>query len=417
MKLTAYLPTILISLVLPFSAIGATASSLSQWGITWTFDKAYTYGTYANGDYWVLGPATITAISPAYANGRNGWEVNPVTAGDQGFDNRPDIYGGAAFNASLIPALPYTASGRKSIVKSISRSTAAVYSPLQTVAVLTVVDTIPANNGATVFRPPYVGTDKPDYSVNNLHTELLPAFPRTPSAVSLSWILGKYQHVQMEHKDPAPQLRPTDNYQTASNGDTYGGYIAADISNATLGLMLNDPVSVKMPALIAYVQSGIDRYHMMLSGQGWGGGEGYNPNMKLPIYFMAALFQDPVLIQKVQSLPQPWTEAMELYRGVNGTVLFGDTDYWSEEGYWQNIANGGAGNHEYRDPYGYIDGGFPTDVYQFCCLSQPWKAQALSVQLMPALKAVYDYPILLEYADRWVTIGTWTQPDPCAPYD
>lgn len=194
------LAMMLVGFMLPLTVKGASASSLTQWGITWTFDKAYTYGTYANGDYWVLGPVTITAISPAFANGRNGWEVNPVTAGGQGFDNRPDVYGGALFNTALIPSLPYAASGRKSIVKSISRGTPGPMSPLQTVAVLTVVDTIPANGGATVFRPPYVGTAKPDYLVTNLHTELLPSFTRTANAVSLSWILGKYQHVQMEHK-------------------------------------------------------------------------------------------------------------------------------------------------------------------------------------------------------------------------
>ncbi|MGZ6472951.1 MAG: hypothetical protein ACXWRZ_17415 [Bdellovibrio sp.] len=404
-------------IVAQFSWAG-TASSISQWGITWTFDKAYTYGTYANGDYWVLGPVTITRITPDYANGRNGWEVNPVTAGDQGFDNRPCSYGGAAFNPSLIPSLPYVASGRQSIVKSISLSVPGPYTPLQTVAVLTVVDQIPADNGATVFRPPYVGTAKPDYSTKNLHTELLPSFPRTPNAVPLSWILGKFQHVQMEHKSPGPQLRPTENYQTPSNNDTYGGYVGADIVDGALGLMFNDPISDKMPALIAYVQGGIDRYHMMLSGQIWGFGEGYNPNMKLPIYFMAALFQDSALIKSVQSLPQPETEAAELYRGINGNVLFGERDdSWSEQRYWENIANKGYGNYEYRDPYGYIDGGFPVDVYQDCCLSQPWKGQALAVQLMPALKNIFDYSVLLEYADRWVTIGAWTLPDPCAPYD
>src|SRR4051812_40150189 len=38
-------------------ARAATASSLTQYGITWTFDKAYTYGSYATGDYWVVGPS------------------------------------------------------------------------------------------------------------------------------------------------------------------------------------------------------------------------------------------------------------------------------------------------------------------------------------------------------------------------
>ena len=59
---------------------------MSQWGITFTFDKNYETGTFANGDYWVIGPVKITAISPAYSGGKNGWEVNPKVSGAQGLD-------------------------------------------------------------------------------------------------------------------------------------------------------------------------------------------------------------------------------------------------------------------------------------------------------------------------------------------
>lgn len=43
------------------------ATSLSQYGITWTFNTNYTTGQYANGDYYVVAPSglTITDISPA----------------------------------------------------------------------------------------------------------------------------------------------------------------------------------------------------------------------------------------------------------------------------------------------------------------------------------------------------------------
>ena len=39
-------------------------SRISQFGITWTFDKDYTVGQFANGDYWVVGPVTIIEITP-----------------------------------------------------------------------------------------------------------------------------------------------------------------------------------------------------------------------------------------------------------------------------------------------------------------------------------------------------------------
>jgi hypothetical protein len=40
------------------------AKSLTQFGITWTFDRDYPTGQFANGDYWVVGPVTITSITP-----------------------------------------------------------------------------------------------------------------------------------------------------------------------------------------------------------------------------------------------------------------------------------------------------------------------------------------------------------------
>ena len=55
-------------------------SQISQFGITWTFDKDYTVGQFTNGDYWVVGPVTIIKIQPASVelNGRtiNGSMIN-----------------------------------------------------------------------------------------------------------------------------------------------------------------------------------------------------------------------------------------------------------------------------------------------------------------------------------------------------
>jgi hypothetical protein len=59
----------------------------------------------------------------------------------------------------------------------------------------------------------------------------------------------------------------------------------------------------------------------------------------------------------------------------------------------------------------------PTDGYQFCCLSKPWKGAGLAVFLLPELRPVWNNEAFFEYVDRWVSHGTWTQPDPCAPHD
>ena len=47
--------------LLTASAFGAT--SVSQFGITWTFSADCQTGQYANGDYWVVGPVNIITIT------------------------------------------------------------------------------------------------------------------------------------------------------------------------------------------------------------------------------------------------------------------------------------------------------------------------------------------------------------------
>ena len=93
-------------------AESATTSCITQWGITWHFDKAYEYGQFANGDYWVLGPLTITRIEPDFDGDDNGWEVNPSVGNTQGFQSNA-----GGFDSALVPSLPYYVTGTKSIVK------------------------------------------------------------------------------------------------------------------------------------------------------------------------------------------------------------------------------------------------------------------------------------------------------------
>jgi len=47
------------------SAPPGTASSISKDGITWTFSQSLPVGQFVHGDYYVVGPVTITAIDPA----------------------------------------------------------------------------------------------------------------------------------------------------------------------------------------------------------------------------------------------------------------------------------------------------------------------------------------------------------------
>jgi hypothetical protein len=82
----------LILLTLCAAARAEQAASVSQYGITWTFDKPYLVGKFVTGDWWVVGPVQVVKVDPAPKDGRNGSMVNPKACLDtefkQAFDNR-----------------------------------------------------------------------------------------------------------------------------------------------------------------------------------------------------------------------------------------------------------------------------------------------------------------------------------------
>lgn len=146
----------LIILLLPVIGYSATTDTLTKNGITWNFDSQVEYGTFANGDYWVVHPVTIDEVLPAATSTRHGWEVNPSAGGGQGFDGRADSFG-----AENMPSLPWSSNGTvQSVVKGISVTGDDVSPYLQTIAVLTVLPSTPPNNGAYLFVPQPVGQQR-----------------------------------------------------------------------------------------------------------------------------------------------------------------------------------------------------------------------------------------------------------------
>ena len=425
--MTGPMSTMIMALVLATTAptaaevVGETAASVSQWGVTWHFEAEHEIGTFANGDYWVVGPVTITRVTPDFDGRVNGWEVNPRVQGPQGF-----TAGGigrvrdAHFDAALMPELPYTARPGESIVKAIGGEGAEGNTrnmALRTAAVLTVVDERPEDGGAGLFRPPYVGDDKPTYRVSDLRTELLPTWPHVPlarSQITLGWVEQQFHRVQLDHKTGllGRALHPFENIPD------YGADIGRRNGDGVLRLMLDDPIEDKMPALIAYVQYGIDLYHMYLQGHRWPGGGGHRPGQKIVLVFAAVMLGDEQMIADVTAMADDkfLSEDTGVYFSEHandgrGKVLFGVPG--NEQQYWNYIENR-RGNRSIRDPYGYIDGGEAPAAYQLCCLSQPWKGQVLAVHLMPELRPVWNNELVIDYIERWVTHGTWALPDAIA---
>jgi hypothetical protein len=388
------------------------ASEITQYGITWTFGTQHCYGTFANGDYWVLGPVTIMSISPDFDGEHHGWEVNPDHSVEQGFDARV-----ADFVPDRVPSLPHQALPGESIVKGVSLEPlddTECRPCLQTAAVLTVVDEVPPAEGASSFRPPYFGPDKPFYSVDDLDLGLLPSLASVADTPTLEDTVARFQRVQLDHKEnwTGRALHPVDNLPD------YGSSIASRNAEGALRLMLDDDEAAKMDAAIAYVQYGIDIYHSYLGGVRWPPNGGHMEGRKLPLAMAAVLLGDQVMQQAVaDSARGDFGENGGMYySSAADVVLYGQQDN-TEESYWTNIVFD-TGSRTIRDPYAYIDGGHrPGGSYQFCCLSLPWKSTAAALYLMEDLVPVWNHEDFFTYVDRWVELGAWATGDPCAPAD
>ena len=395
-------------------AVGETkqTTEITKDGITFYFSGEQTIGKFANGDYWVLAPVTIARITPDFDGHNNGWEVNPVVEGGHGFQDGG--YGGG-FDPSLVPALPYTAEKTLSIVKT---TPSGINRPcIKKAVVLTVVDAVPPDNGRAVFRPPYVGTDKPFYKVEDLRTNLLPSYEPVADMPALESIAKRFSSLQMDHKGGGigRSLRPQDNM------DDYQPANTASQSDAVLRLMMNDPIEDKMPALINFVQFGIDKIHTMYLGQTWPGGGGHQPGHRLVLAFAATMLDIGKAKDDLKAAAFfHGAENFTAGKNTEGLVLWATKGVNKvEETYWAYAdgRNPGA-NKSVPDPYGYIDGG-AVGSYQIIT-SQAHKGEMLATYLMPVLKEAWnmdEWQMISSYVDRWVYHGQWTQPDPMAPFD
>jgi hypothetical protein len=387
------------------------ATSVTKNGITWSFDADESVGQYANGDYWVVGPVTITSITPNWTGTQNGWELNPLVQSDQGFEDNAD------YNATLRPSLPWTVTSG-SVVKVIGGSDVDS-STVAAAAVLTVVSSTPTGNGSGLFRPPYVGTSKPEISVSDFDWTLMPVFTMTASAPSLATVESSWSDgFHMDHHSTKPrQYRPQDALSAYQPANT------ADISNAMLRLMGPESNAAKQDAMIHFTQYCIDQGYAVIEGYRRQD-NGHNPHHRACAAW-AAYFLDLSAVKTALLTATDFHEDYYLYENVNGVVVWGETS--TESQYW-NYIMGLGGSRSRKDPYSYIDGGDLDEAtgggaaYQYIT-SQSLKGQSLFYNLVPGVKEMFDSSVtgqvdnLEEYADRWVNHGVWATPDPYAPYD
>jgi hypothetical protein len=399
-------------------------TSLTKDGITWTFSAPVVTGQFITGDYFVVGPVTISAINPpptAADPYLNGSVVNlPTANGKSGFDSRLNdgVDESWWFDATLRSYPPFALKAGDALVSSISlatphtvsevmRSGDMSISPVASYSVLTVLAASPP---ADAFRPSYCDRSQTIRHAGSVQRNLLPSLaPPNPAmtptlAQFANWFRRPWIDTNAFLFDAPAEYMPS-----------YGAQVAAAVGFATLTLTLNQPATDKVELTNYMVQYGIDLFGCVQRGYGWPAFGGHRSGRKLPIVLAGILLGDSAMqnvsiahpdqfgedMQTVYINQIPggysaaWQGASVIYGGhygvqVDGTPISTDPLY---------------GPYEQLKPaqWPLLN---PTEqlgeAYRRCCTSLVWVGEALAVHLLGA-EGVWNHTAFFKYVDRWMT--------------
>jgi hypothetical protein len=387
-------------------------------GVTWTFAAPALVGQFVTGDFWVIGPVTISAIDPPPANGRNGSVVNlPAVQDRSGFDDR--IVQGR-FDATLRSEPPIDLATGDRLASSISVDVAGVVpnwlreedgetseSPVRSVSVLTCLAEPPP---ADAFRPSYADPTGRLYRLSQVNRALLPRL--APPAAADPALL---EEIATRH------LRPwIDNLFFAFDAQEetmpmYGREMGRVAGMSSLFLMLElppDQEDAQERLLVGFLQQGIDLWGLVRAGYpGWQAHGGHGSGRKWPIVLSGMLLGDAEMAAPGATFPevrfgedmqtatvadlappadQPgwWNDATVVYAGHTGVldgVAVSDTPGW--------------GPYEHLAPSAWE--AELGESYRRCCTSQAWVGEALAAHLVGA-EEEWGHDAFFAYVDRWM---------------
>ncbi len=375
--------------------VAAPVSTISQYGVTWTFDKAYEAGQFATGDWWVVGPVTITSVTPAPTGTRHGSALNP-RGGRQGYDSR-----GGSYATTDNVSFPRSLQADQSLVSSVSRADGAEIKnvgALQAQAVLTVVSR-PQPAGS--LRPSYAGTYKKYLNLAQVDWSRLPRLSPPTSKPNGANLLRYADRPHVDHLSSwtIQNSCAGDNWQNGVGHPCYGRDYSDFISIAAQYVMLDTPEQRELAASL--IQLGVDNYGVLKAGGNWAANGGHHSGRKWPIVFAARLLNDCDMLRVGQEYDDSYfSEDGHTYYGRAGTALFGWDCGGGHGSYFQNGCSG-SGAKDCRDPAGAVDA---CDDYRNCCTSHTWVGQMLAA-LMLQSKSVWQHDAYFDYVDRWMGNG------------
>ncbi|MHC4253633.1 MAG: hypothetical protein ACYS9X_31325 [Planctomycetota bacterium] len=378
-------------------------ASVAQYGITWTFAAPARVGRFVTGDWWVVGPVTVTSIDPAPAEGRNGSVVDPAAGRTQGCDDRAHNFDGA-----LRAALPLELAPGRSLVSTASVETVGVKTPdtvkgqycrgpLRTAAVLTVVEEPPPPDA---FRPAYVGKWKERFRASRLRRDVLPRLAPPGNVPDVGQYERYLERIWLDHQREwvNRKMHPLENMPD------YGRDITNIVSDVALLVLLDDPRGERETLLLRFVQKGIDYYGAALSHDDlWVANGGHNSGRKWPILFAGLMLGHAGMM----GVKASFQEDQQTYHGEGfggKTVL------------WTITARNPNARHEEVDPatwetFGDRKGNNGVKAEGYRKLNGPtWVGQALAARLTGMTDA-WGHDAFFGYVDRW-----WREEGKASPF-
>lgn len=426
-----------ISRVLRAEALPTERASLSQFGITWLFDKPYESGRYLNGDWWVVGPVKLISISndlhePGFSpsSGQDGSMVNPDGSQWQGYDASLTNYQ-AALNVSdqnqapLSLTNPLVLEVNSSLVSSVSwlyhsegegetglpkfnGDTNTPRPVLRSAAILTVVDA-PVEPGS--FRPAYSEPDKSArFQLDQMSGSFLKGLTPPESTPSLAEVELSLERPWIDHVNGylGAFLHPSENMPEYGRDLAISMGVASNLLHLDFCLLPDQPSKQKL--MYRFTQLGIDLAGIAQSGGGWPADGGHGAGRKWPIVFASMALADERLSSIGLGGVRFQEDETTFYISQSDVDVANSTNWLPDERAAELIpyraGNIGIPEWSIRHQTEPERSNFFWDATYRTINHQSFAGSALSVHLSGA-RANWDNDAFLDYMDRATAFGSY----------
>jgi hypothetical protein len=393
-------------------------SSVSVHGITWTFSHGVRVGKFVNGDFYIAGACTVSAVTPAptVSPARNGSVVN-IPPADQGtgFDDRSANYRPAFRKYPPIALAPGDAlvstisisDSAKAVIHAWLSTGNGTESICKTAGVLTCMAAPVATDA---FRPSYCDRGQKLYYADSLRWKLLPNLAHvnsmTPALLhEWSWhfMNSPWLDACFFGFDAPLDYMPHYSAETGRAVGIAGLFLISDFSQAQKDSLMK-----------GFVQYGIDLWGIVRgcnASRGWQAHGGHGTGRKWPMILSGILLGDSAMAKPTRTYPT-LRIGEDMQTAWDFCWATGDSNfvYTGHQGLWNGQpvnTSPGWGPYEGTPPAQWYccEPGYTAplgEAYRRCCTSHAWIAEALAARLVNAMD-LWNHPAFFGYCDRWMT--------------